>query len=267
MNSRLGRKIGVFDSGIGGVTVLNALRARFPRDSFAYFGDTLNVPYGTKSEAVIRRLSESAAGRMADHALDVLVVACNTASSLALSEFERALAPTPVFGMLESGVAAVRASLAKTSPDKNLPVVIFGTNATIRSGVYGKILRGKIPGAVHEQACPLLVPMIEEGLRENTVLRLTLEEYVAPYLDLPPGVALLGCTHYPWIRGAFSSVLPGWIVIDSAEAVTERLAQLLGETASVEAPTGRVDWHFSDPAAVAPFIFEGFAEKARIMRF
>lgn len=264
-SSRNTRKIGVFDSGIGGVTVLNALKRRFPHDDFAYFGDTLNVPYGTKSETVIRLLSESAAMRMADYGLDALVVACNTASSLALPEFEKALAPVPVFGMVESGVEAILAAFRLGFAEQNAPIVVFGTRATMKSGVYGKTLREAVPSAtVYEQACPLLVPIIEEGMKDHEILKIVLKEYVAPYRALTPGVALLGCTHYPWIRDAFAAALPGWRVIDSAEAVTERLARELPSLAVVpeigKLPMGKTTWYFSDPETVAPFIFDADAE-------
>lgn len=247
-------KIGVFDSGIGGATVLAALRARFPIYDFSYFGDTANVPYGPKSSAQICALSESAALRMVAHRLDALVVACNTASSWALPNFQKILGSVPVFGMVESGVEAVRNALLTDLK----PVVVFGTQATIRSGVYGKYFKSEIPAAqVLEQACPLLVPMIEEGWKDHEILRLTLAEYVAPAAAISNrGVALLACTHYPWIRDFFQAALPLWTIIDSAESVTERLARELKFTDEVPAGRGKIEWYFSDPDAVASFVFE-----------
>ncbi|MBC7385241.1 MAG: glutamate racemase [Cryobacterium sp.] len=248
-------KLGVFDSGIGGITVLEALKRRFPEHDFAYFGDTLNVPYGTKSETVIRLLSESAGMRMADYGLDAVVVACNTASSLALPEFEKTLSPIPVFGMVEAGVAAILDAFRLGFVEPSTPVIVFGTRATVRSGVYGRLLRAALPEAtVFEQACPLLVPIIEEGWKDHEILRTALREYAAAYQQLTPGVALLGCTHYPWIRGAFESALPGWKIIDSAEAVCERLAEAFPELLSTQ-NSGVTHWYFSDPETVAPFIF------------
>lgn len=249
-----GMKFGVFDSGIGGVTVLQALRRRFPRDRFAYFGDTLHVPYGTKSAPQIRALSRSAAERIRSHGVDALVVACNTASSLALDEIEDFLRPLPVYGMVEAGVRSVLRATEGTSG----PVVVFGTRATVRSGVYGKTLReefAKAGGerAVFEQACPLLVPMIEEGWLRHPVLDATLAEYAGPYRAHAPGVALLACTHYPWIREAFARALPGWRIVDSADAVVARLEEVYpGSDAGEDLPP--VEWFFSDPE-VAPFIF------------
>lgn len=247
-------KIGVFDSGIGGATVLAALRERFPAYDFAYFGDTANVPYGPKSSAQIRALSESAALRMVTHGLDALVVACNTASSWALPEFEKGFGQVPVFGMVESGVEAVRKALL---PEMK-PVVIFGTQATIRSGIYGERFKTEIPEVrVLEQACPLLVPMIEEGWKDHSILRLALDEYVAPALAMSDrGIALLACTHYPWIRDFFQAALPQWTIIDSAESVTERLAHELKIMNPVPEGRGKIRWYFSDPDAVASFVFE-----------
>jgi glutamate racemase len=261
-------KLGVFDSGIGGVTVLQALRKQFPNDRFAYFGDTAHVPYGTKSAAQIRALSTSAAKRIYSEGVDALIVACNTASSLALPEIEAVMGSLPVFGMVEAGVKAV----VETATKVEGPIVVFGTRATVRSGVYGKKLREALPvRQVFEQACPLLVPIIEEGWVRHPVLDLALLEYVGAYLKLDEkctesGIALLACTHYPWIKEAFQRALPGWSVIDSADAVVERLKAepRLKPNSSPTAGAESVEWFFSDPE-VAQFIFEG-SEKAPTIR-
>lgn len=269
-------KFGVFDSGIGGVTVLQALRKQFPGVRFAYFGDTAHVPYGTKSATQIRALSESAAKRIRAEGVDALIVACNTASSLALSEIAAVLGKTPVYGMVEAGVRAVE----KAAAENFGPIVVFGTRATVRSHVYAQSLASVLPGReVIEQACPLLVPMIEEGWVRHPVLAQTLREYVLPYLQKDPGVALLACTHYPWIRDSFERALPGWTVIDSADAVSARLLEDSGkfglrvEESRVvddsavggvvdDSAAAAVEWFFSDPE-VAGFIFEGAPPEIR----
>ncbi|MGE0614556.1 MAG: glutamate racemase [Bacteriovoracia bacterium] len=249
-------KIGVFDSGIGGVTVLKEMRQVFPGADFAYFGDTANVPYGTKSAHQILALSQSAANRLRAHRLDALIIACNTASSLALPEFERILAPMPVVGVVTAGVESVRQRLPQPKGNTR-PVVIFGTRATVNSHVYLRLLTASAPTlSVQEQACPLLVPMIEEGWVEHPILRTTLREYTQPYAKLPPGVALLACTHYPWIRRAFEAELPGWAIVDSAEAVALAARTRLG-TPPASGTTGKLEWYFSDPEGVADFVFEG----------
>lgn len=249
-------KFGVFDSGIGGVTVLQALRKQFPGETFLYFGDTANVPYGTKSPNQIRTLSVSAAQQIRSHGVEALIVACNTASSLALPEIERVLAGIPIYGMVEAGVRAVVRAVEKLPADA--PVVVFGTRATVKSHIYGKMLGASLSGRqIEEQACPLLVPMIEEGWVSHPVLMQTLSEYVAPYRGLKPGVALLACTHYPWIRAAFEKALPGWSVVDSADAVASRLRDESAKLGLEPGGTGiaPVEWYFSDPE-VANFIFE-----------
>jgi glutamate racemase len=254
-------KFGVFDSGIGGVTVLQALRRRFPGHSFVYFGDTLHVPYGTKSAPQIRALSISAAERIRAHDVEALVVACTTASSLALPDIQTAMGGVPVLGMVEAGVAAV----VKAAASRPGPIVVFGTRATIRSGIYGERLRAALPGReIREQACPLLVPIIEEGWLDHPVLALTLKEYAGPHLEMArePGVALLACTHYPWIRTAFKRALPGWTVVDSADATVHALEErFAGNPAFAPSASGiaPVEWFFSDPE-VARFIFAGEPE-------
>jgi glutamate racemase len=272
-------KIGVFDSGVGGVTVLSALRARFPSLDFAYFGDTANVPYGSKSPAQIQALSASAAERMRVHGLDALVVACNTASSWALSEFTREMGDVPVYGMVEFGVEAVMEALSgeqKRGQGKSVlpPVVVFGTKATVKSGIYRRELEASVEAQgipsmkLEERACPLLVPLIEEGWMDHPVMDRVLEEYVAPAkaLSLPEaaairGVALLACTHYPWIRGRFEKFLPGWIVMDSAQSLVRRFeaqAENGGtqEDRSHRVNNGTIEWFFSDTSAVPDFLFE-----------
>lgn len=243
-------KIGVFDSGVGGITVLNALQARFRQHEFLYFGDTANVPYGTKSEVQIQTLVTSASHRMKQKNIDALVIACNTASSIAYEHFKEVLDPIPLIDVVEAGVASVCAAVKNPTG----PVLIFGTRATIKSKIYSKLLHEKnLALEVHEQECPLLVPLIEEGWLEHPVLELTAKEYVEPYLKLKPGVALLACTHYPWIKTTFEKLLPGWIILDSAHAVADIAEQTLQLShsqalASVENPS--IIWHFSDPDAV-----------------
>lgn len=239
-------RIGVFDSGIGGLTVLIELQKRFPTETFLYFGDTANVPYGTKSVAQIRTLCKSAASRMKTQNLDLLVVACNTASSLAIEEMTQILSPVPVVGVVEAGVASILSHLENRNS-----ALILGTRATIQSHIYRDLIQKSIPEiAVHEQACPLLVPMIEEGWRDHPILIATIREYVTPYLNAPPSVALLACTHYPWIKQAVCSVLPGWTVIDSATSVAQMIESRI-PTNSIS-PSNRIPvLYFSDPDSVA----------------
>ncbi len=255
-------KIGVFDSGIGGITVLNALRRRVTGVDFVYLGDTAHVPYGTKSPAQIRRLCVESATVLKSKKIDALVVACNTASSLALGEIRAVMESVPVFGMVEPGVEAVTESHGGSSLG---PVLVLATRATVRSGAYGIQLRDRFSQngwqtEVFEQECPLLVPMIEEGWVDHAILHQTIGEYVhAHRSSQPPGVALLGCTHYPWIQAAFERALPGWKVVNSAEAVVSHLGKvgLIQPTpVGLSRLQGAVDWIFSDPDAVPAFAKE-----------
>jgi glutamate racemase len=214
------RPIGVFDSGLGGLTVLAAMRRALPRENFIYFGDTARVPYGTKSpEAVIRFSSEITAWLVAK-GIKTLVVACNTASSVALDAVRAAAAGVPVTGVIEPGAAAFAASGCRK-------VIVIGTAATVASRAYGRALRRAAPGAlVTEQACPLFVPLVEEGWsdpsrgrRAAALTRLAAEEYLSPYRGKGYDSLILGCTHYPLLRRIIARVMGRKInIIDSAEA-------------------------------------------------
>ncbi|MFZ9595547.1 MAG: glutamate racemase [Bdellovibrionia bacterium] len=278
-------RIGVFDSGIGGITVLSELQLRLKNTDFIYLGDTAHVPYGTKSPEQIEKLSLKCAQILKKKKIDALVVACNTASSLALGAIQRALDPIPVLGMVEPGVRSVTESLlnslgsdpseaasalnprhspsAAQKPQAPPSVLVLATRATVRSGAYGRALAQALPQArIFEQACPLLVPFIEEGWIDHPLLHETLRVYLEPYLSHTPGIALLGCTHYPWIEPAFQKALPGWRIIHSARAV----AQTLEKTQWLQKPTSRpsqkptsIEWIFTDPAAVSEFA-QGFIQ-------
>jgi glutamate racemase len=253
-------KIGVFDSGIGGITVLNELTARMPAAEFLYFGDTANVPYGTKSETQIQNLVSSASARMRTRELDALVIACNTAASLARPQIDKIFPDIPVIDAVEAGVLACLRAMKHRESDLS-PLLILGTRATVKSHVYARLLKAENPALlVIEQECPLLVPMIEEGWIDHPVLLATVDVYTKIYQTMIPGVALLACTHYPWIKKAFQNALPGWMILDSAQSVAEILCEQLPE--DLLAKNSRVDesvaessptirWFFSDPESVS----------------
>ncbi len=249
-------KIGVFDSGVGGITVLTELRNQFPKADYVYLGDTAHVPYGNKSETQIQKLSVDCAEQLKSLGVDVMLVACNSASSMALDEIREVMGEVPVLGMVEPGVNAVLEAIGSRN---GVPVLILATRATVQSGVYARILRQRGAHEIHEQACPLLVPMIEEGWIDHPILHQTIAAYVAPYLRMPSGVALLGCTHYPWIQAAIEKALPGWIIVNSARAVTDALSNTsLGELSEAggERTSGRMKWIFTDPLALPGFARE-----------
>lgn len=217
------RPIGVFDSGIGGLTVLQALVELMPREDFIYLGDTARLPYGTKSNEVIIRYSRENTEFLLAKGIKLLVVACNTASAVALEEIAGATI-VPVIGVIEPGAqAAVKASRAGK-------IGVIGTEATIASGAYTRMIQRLRPRAeIYTRACPLLVPLVEEGWTDNLIAEQTVAHYLGSLKDSGIDTLLLGCTHYPLLRALFGRVLGrGVRLIDSATAtaaaVRERLA-------------------------------------------
>jgi glutamate racemase len=211
--------IGVFDSGLGGLTVARAIRALLPRESIAYFGDTARLPYGTKSAATVHRFTRQCLRFLMSMHPKMLVVACNTASALALDKL-RGEFSVPVIGVLEPGArAAVDVAAHDTRPGSKR-VGLIATEATIASNAYQLAIRALDPRVqVIGRACPLLVPLIEEG-REPTdiVVDLVLREYLQPFLEWNTSSMILGCTHYPLFASAIQTALgDGVQLIDSAE--------------------------------------------------
>jgi glutamate racemase len=228
------RPIGVFDSGVGGLTVLRALRARFPAESMVYLGDTARVPYGTKSAEVVTRYSLRNAAFLAGQDVKLLVVACNTSSSVALPALRSTLG-IPVVGVIEPGAhAAARVSLSGR-------VGVVGTPGTIASGAYQRALAAERPDLhLHVQACPLFVPLVEEGWVQGDVPRLVARAYLTPLREAGIDTLVLGCTHYPLLRGVLAEELgPDVTLVDSAEATADEVASLLGRGVMAAAP-GRV---------------------------
>ena len=217
--------IGVFDSGVGGLTVLKVLMERLPLESTVYLGDTARVPYGTKSGEVVTRYSLANAQLLLDHGVKLLVVACNTASAVALPALRDAL-PIPVVGVISPG------AIAAADATRSGKVAVIGTQGTIASGAYQAALERARPGIeVHTRACPLFVPLAEEGWLEGEVPRLVAAQYLGSGL-LENGVdtLVLGCTHYPLLSSIISSVVgPTIRLIDSARATAERVAEVLSE--------------------------------------
>jgi glutamate racemase len=283
-------KVGVFDSGVGGITVLTALRRQFPSLDYFYLGDTAHLPYGTKSPAQIQRLSSDCALLLRDQAVDILVVACNTSSSWALPDIVKVMGSVPVMGVVEPGVDAALGALERMTLDTldandtndtndtpdlgraQLPILVLATQATIKSQAYLRSLNQRLEAlqkqsighaykaTVIEQACPLLVPMIEEGWIDHEILHRTVQEYVGRHYErYPPGVALLGCTHYPWIHRAFQRALPGWIVVNSATAVVRAFEanpvfENFRNGVEIINRPGKLQWLYTDPEAVPQFV-------------
>jgi glutamate racemase len=206
------RPIGVFDSGIGGLTVVKALRDRLPNETIVYLGDTARVPYGPKSPDTVQRYALELAHILMKKNAKALVVACNTVSSVALTLLTRKFS-VPVIGVIEPGA---RAALQATH---NRHVGVIGTRATIRSGAYEKALRATDNNVrVSSRACPLLVPLIEEGLLDDDVTDRVIVRYLEPLLSDRIDTLVLGCTHYPLLSVAIARVIGNEItLVDSAE--------------------------------------------------
>src|SRR4051812_4378396 len=226
------RPIGVFDSGIGGLTVVSALRRRLPNESIYYLGDTARVPYGGKSQATVQRYSLEIASLLRGENAKTVVVACNTASSLALPALDATLS-VKVTGVIVPGAeAAVTAT-------RNGHIGVIGTRATIKSGAYERALRNLNPDVrVTARACPLLVPLIEEGRLESSITDAVVMEYLQPLLDDDIDTLVLGCTHYPLLRPAIGRLLGETItVVDAAENCANAVADLL-DREKLSAPAG-----------------------------
>ena len=210
--------IGVFDSGVGGLTVLQALRRRLPAEDFLYLGDTARLPYGSKSATTVQRYALNAAAHLADHGVKLLVVACNTASSYALLELESA-SPVPVVGVVRPGVRAAVATDARR-------IGVIGTEGTIRSGSYQAALASAAPGAAVEATpCPLFVPLAEEGWGDHPVTDQIAEHYLRPLLGWGAEALILGCTHYPLLVPSLRRVVGEDVaLVDSATSVAEVVA-------------------------------------------
>jgi glutamate racemase len=218
------RPIAVFDSGIGGLTVVSALRRELPAENIVYLGDTARVPYGGKSRETIERYSEEIASLLVSEGAKMVVVACNTASALGLGRLRRIL-DVPVEGVIEPGVTA---ALTTT---RSGHVAVLGTKATIGSGAYAEALRAaRSEVRVTSVACPLLVPLVEEGMFDDEVTDAVLQRYLAPIRSGDADVLVLGCTHYPLLARAIARAAgPGIRLVDSAENCARTVARHLDE--------------------------------------
>jgi glutamate racemase len=216
-------RIGIFDSGVGGLTVQRALLEALPGVDTIYLGDTARVPYGTKSAATVTLYSLRNARVLEARGIDLLVVACNTASAVALPALRAAL-PVPVLGVVEPGArAALRASAGGR-------IGVIGTAGTIGSGAYQAAIRALRPDAlVVARACPLLVPLAEEGWidPDDELVRGVVRRYLAPLAAERIDTLVLGCTHYPLLKAAIAAELPGVALVDSAETVAAEVRALV----------------------------------------
>jgi glutamate racemase len=219
-------KIGVFDSGFGGLTVLRALLEHLPGFDYVYLGDTARLPYGAKSRETVARYAVSSARFLLAEGAEFLVIACNTASALALDAI-RVAAPVPVLGVVETGASAADQS------SRTRDVMVMATAATVESHAYAAACRERGMRVI-EKACPLLVPLVEEGWIDHPVTTEVLHIYTAELMEeakgkaLDPDTLVLGCTHYPLLRGQIEKAVPNRVrVIDSAEVTARQVSTML----------------------------------------
>ncbi len=223
--------IGVFDSGVGGLTVARAIATHCPGEDILYLGDTARLPYGTKSPDTVARYAVQAARRLVERGIKLLVVACNTASAHALGELDRAFPDLPVVGVIEPGAAAAVAA----APSGR--IAVLATESTVRSGAYVAALRRRAPGArIRQQACSVLVAIAEEGWAGSAVAAAAVSAYLAPLLaeGEAPEAIVLGCTHFPLLAPTIAQIAgPAIVLVDSAsttaQAVADRLPAKAGQ--------------------------------------
>lgn len=222
------RPIGVFDSGMGGLTVLRALAARLPGERFVYLGDTARLPYGTKSAETVRAYALQATHLLLSEGVKMVVIACNTASSVALEALQDALSPVPVVGVIEPGA---RAGVGAT---RNKRIAVLATEGTVRGGAYANAIRRLMSDAVViQQPCQVFVALAEEGWAETRATAAAVEDYLDPLFGRPdaPDTVVLGCTHFPVLAAAIQRhVGDGITLVDSAETTAGAVADALART-------------------------------------
>ena len=239
------RPIGVFDSGLGGLTVAAAMNRALPDEDILYLGDTARVPYGDKSVDSIRRFAREDAAFLLDRGVKMIVVACNTVSAVAMEPLRRLYPEVHILGVLAA------------APER---IVITGTRATVSSDAYRRGIHRQDPSIIVESiACPLLVPMAEEGVTDDSIARAVLDIYLHNVRLNPPDALLLGCTHYPLFRETIRSYLGGQVpIIDSATACADHVQEfLLRNNLSAAKGKGRfffTDLHSELPAHAARFL-------------
>lgn len=217
--------IGVFDSGVGGLTVFREIMRQMPNERIVYFGDTARVPYGSKSRETVTRYSRQIVRFLLTRQVKTIVVACNTASAYALDDLEKEF-DVPMIGVVKPG-AKVAAQVSR-----NGRIGVIGTEATIGSRIYSQYIEAlKANAAISGKACPLFVPLVEEGLWEDPVTEEIARRYLAELIDIDIDTLILGCTHYPLIRSTIGKIMgPDVVLVNPAYETARELKQMLEET-------------------------------------
>jgi len=230
------RPIGVFDSGVGGLTVVSALLQNIPGETIYYVGDTARVPYGNKSQERIQQYSKEIVDWLIQEDCKMIIVACNTASSLAINYLKSKFS-LPIIGVIDPGVNKA------LSVTKTQTIGVIGTHATIRSDSYGNRLKSINPKIkILNKACPLFVPLVEEGLLKGKIPNLIAESYLSDFNDKDVDTVILGCTHYPILKKTIKNILgEGINLVDSGEATAKVVLESLGENKILsDSPVGKL---------------------------
>jgi glutamate racemase len=226
--------IGIFDSGFGGLTVMSAINKVLPSENLIYFGDTAHVPYGAKSRETIVKFSKDIISFLIKNKVKLIVVACNTVSALALPVLEKILKVPPIIGVIDSGARAA------IDVSKNFRIGIIGTEGTIGSKSYPKAINKFAKAKVYQQACPLLVPLVEEGLIDEEITDKVVKKYIKPLLAKKIDTLVLGCTHYPFLRKTFERNLDkNIIIIDSATSTALEVKFILDKKSLFASKNGK----------------------------
>lgn len=237
------RPIGIFDSGLGGLTVLQAVHALMPEENIVYFGDSGRAPYGTKSAETVLRYTFQDMNFLCRMQVKMIVIACNTASACSLETVSRAYG-IPVVDVVGAGAEAA------VSVTESGRIGVIGTSATVASGVYERAVKSRMPEAeFYAKACPLFVPLVEEGWWEHPVTRLVAEEYLAEMREKEIDTLVLGCTHYPYLQKLLAGVMGEKVrMVNSASAVAGRVRETLASRAigTTSREAGTVQYYTSD---------------------
>jgi glutamate racemase len=239
MNLNPDNPIGVFDSGVGGLTVVHALMERLPFEDILYFGDTARVPYGVKSVETIGHYTTQIAQFLLERKVKLLIIACNTMAAVS-AQVVRDLSPVPVLDVIDAGAEAALAA------SHNRRIGVIGTPTTVNSNAYGRAIHALNPEArIVSQACALFVPLVEEGWLDHPVTRLTAQEYLRPVMAEKVDTLVLGCTHYPLLKPLHQEVAGLDIsLVDSAQAMADQTAALLAESDLNTRTRRQADYHF-----------------------
>jgi len=246
--------IGVFDSGVGGLTVVRALMERLPFENILYFGDTARVPYGIKSVETITSYASQITEFLLRQEVKLLIIACNTMAAVAREAVD-SLSQVPVLDVIDAGARSTVADSHRRS------VGVIGTSATINSNAYARAIHRYAPDMrIYSQACPLFVPLVEEGWLDHPVTRLTAQEYLKPLLAEQIDALVLGCTHYPLLKAMLKSVVgPDIRLVDSADSMSDITAAVLQETGLANPSGLPPSYHFY--VTDVPLRFQSIGER------